>query len=152
MVSIISACERMVKSSAASPFSLWLSRRICVSSSMAASLSSSVIAETSTVLTKRMEEVEREIYELAGGEFNIASPRQVGEVLFDKLKIVEKAKKTKKGQYVTNEEVLQSLKGKHKIVGAILEHRGLKKLLGTYIDALPKLINSRTGQNRRLHP
>ena len=103
------------------------------------------LAETSTVLTKRMEEVEREIYELAGGEFNIASPRQVGEVLFDKLKIVEKAKKTKKGQYVTNEEVLQSLKGKHKIVGAILEHRGLKKLLGTYIDALPKLINSRTG-------
>ena len=81
------------------------------------------LAETSTVLTKRMEEVEREIYELAGGEFNIASPRQVGEVLFDKLKIVEKAKKTKKGQYVTNEEVLQSLKGKHKIVGAILEHR-----------------------------
>ena len=103
------------------------------------------LAETSTVLTKRMEEVEREIYELAGGEFNIASPRQVGEVLFDKLKIVEKAKKTKKGQYVTNEEVLQSLKGKHKIVGAILEHRGLKKLLGTYIDALPKLINPRTG-------
>ena len=103
------------------------------------------LAETSTVLTKRMEEVEREIYELAGGKFNIASPRQVGEVLFDKLKIVEKAKKTKKGQYVTNEEVLQSLKGKHKIVGAILEHRGLKKLLGTYIDALPKLINSRTG-------
>ncbi len=103
------------------------------------------LAETSTVLTKRMEEVEREIYELARGEFNIASPRQVGEVLFDKLKIVEKAKKTKKGQYVTNEEVLQSLKGKHKIVGAILEHRGLKKLLGTYIDALPKLINSRTG-------
>ena len=103
------------------------------------------LAETSTVLTKRMEEVEREIYELAGGEFNIASPRQVGEVLFDKLKIVEKAKKTKKGQYVTNEEVLQSLKSKHKIVGAILEHRGLKKLLGTYIDALPKLINSRTG-------
>ena len=103
------------------------------------------LAETSTVLTKRMEEVEREIYELAGGEFNIASPRQVGEVLFDKLKIVEKAKKTKKGQYVTNEEVLQSLKGKHKIVGEILEHRGLKKLLGTYIDALPKLINSRTG-------
>ena len=103
------------------------------------------LAETSTVLTKRMEEVEREIYELAGGEFNIASPRQVGEVLFDKLKIVEKAKKTKKGQYVTNEEVLQSLKGKHKIVGAILEHRKLKKLLGTYIDALPKLINSRTG-------
>ena len=103
------------------------------------------LAETSNVLTKRMEEVEKEIYELAGAPFNIASPRQVGEVLFDKLKIVEKAKKTKTGQYVTNEEVLQSLKGKHKIVEAILEHRGLKKLLGTYIDALPKLINARTG-------
>ena len=103
------------------------------------------LAETSDVLTKRMEEVEKEIYELAGAPFNIASPRQVGEVLFDKLQIVEKAKKTKTGQYVTNEEVLQSLKGKHKIVEAILEHRGLKKLLGTYIDALPKLINARTG-------
>ncbi len=103
------------------------------------------LAETSNVLTKRLEEVEKEIYELAGTPFNIASPRQVGEVLFDKLKIVEKAKKTKTGQYVTNEEVLQSLKGKHKIVEAILEHRGLKKLLGTYIDALPKLINARTG-------
>ena len=103
------------------------------------------LADTSDVLTKRMEEVEKEIYELAGTPFNIASPRQVGEVLFDKLQIVEKAKKTKTGQYVTNEEVLQSLKGKHKIVEAILEHRGLKKLLGTYIDALPKLINARTG-------
>ena len=103
------------------------------------------LADTSDVLTKRMEEVEKEIYELAGAPFNIASPRQVGEVLFDKLQIVEKAKKTKTGQYVTNEEVLQSLKGKHKIVEAILEHRGLKKLFGTYIDALPKLINARTG-------
>ena len=103
------------------------------------------LADTSDVLTKRMEEVEKEIYELAGAPFNIASPRQVGEVLFDKLQIVEKAKKTKTGQYVTNEEVLQSLKGKHKIVEAILEHRGLKKLLGTYTDALPKLINARTG-------
>lgn len=103
------------------------------------------LADTSDVLTKRMEEVEKEIYELAGAPFNIASPRQVGEVLFDKLQIVEKAKKTKTGQYVTNEEVLQSIKGKHKIVEAILEHRGLKKLLGTYIDALPKLINARTG-------
>lgn len=103
------------------------------------------LAETSTVLTKRMEEVEKEIYEMAGEQFNISSPRQVGEVLFEKLQIVEKAKKTKTGQYVTNEEVLQSLKSKHKIVEAILEHRGLKKLLGTYIDALPKLINPRTG-------
>ena len=108
-------------------------------------LDTNSLSETSNVLTARMEEVEKEIYELAGEPFNIASPKQVGEVLFDKMKIVEKAKKTKTGQYVTNEEVLQSLKGKHKIVEQILEHRGLKKLLGTYVDALPKLINPRTG-------
>ena len=103
------------------------------------------LKDTSGVLTSRMKEIESRIYELAGTEFNIASPKQVGEVLFDRLKIVEKAKKTKTGQYVTNEEVLQSLKHKHEIVADILEHRGLKKLLGTYVDALPKLINPRTG-------
>ena len=101
--------------------------------------------ETSKQLTDRMLEIEARIYELAGTQFNIASPKQVGEVLFDKLKIVEKAKKTKTGQYVTSEEVLQQLKHKHEIVADILEHRGLKKLIGTYIDALPKLINPRTG-------
>lgn len=102
--------------------------------------------ETSTILTNRINELERRIYELAGQSFNIASPKQVGEILFDKLKIVEKAKKTKTGQYVTSEEVLQQLKNKHEIVSDILEHRGLKKLIGTYIDALPKLINPRTGR------
>ena len=104
------------------------------------------LKETSRTLTERMHEIEQRIHELAGMEFNIASPKQVGEVLFEKMKIVEKAKKTKTGQYVTNEEVLQSLKGKHEIVADILEHRGLKKLLGTYVDALPKLINPRTGR------
>ncbi len=103
------------------------------------------LAETSKVFTKRMNDLEHRIYELAGQQFNIASPKQVGEILFDKLKIVEKAKKTKKGQYVTSEEVLQQLRNKHEIVADILEHRGLKKLIGTYIDALPKLINPRTG-------
>ncbi|MBQ8712256.1 MAG: DNA polymerase I [Prevotella sp.] len=103
------------------------------------------LKETSTILTNRMNELEQRIYELAGQRFNIASPKQVGEILFDKLKIVEKAKKTKTGQYVTSEEVLQQLKNKHEIVADILEHRGLKKLIGTYIDALPKLINPRTG-------
>ena len=103
------------------------------------------LKETSKVLTDRMNELERRIYELAGGPFNIASPKQVGEILFDKLKIVEKAKKTKTGQYVTSEEVLQQLRNKHEIVADILEHRGLKKLIGTYIEALPKLINPRTG-------
>ena len=103
------------------------------------------LAETSKQFTQRMNEIERRIYELAGEPFNIASPKQVGEILFDKLKIVEKAKKTKTGQYVTSEEVLQQLKNKHEIVADILQHRGLKKLIGTYIDALPKLINPRTG-------
>ena len=103
------------------------------------------LAETSKQFTTRMNEIEQRIYELAGQPFNIASPKQVGEILFDKLKIVEKAKKTKTGQYVTSEEVLQQLKNKHEIVADILEHRGLKKLIGTYIDALPKLINPRTG-------
>lgn len=104
------------------------------------------LKETSRHFTARMNQIEQEVYQLAGMEFNIASPKQVGEVLFDRLKIVEKAKKTKTGQYVTSEEVLESLKGKHKIVGKILEHRGLKKLLGTYIDALPQLINPATGR------
>ena len=103
------------------------------------------LVETSKQFTNRMNEIETRIYELAGERFNIASPKQVGEILFDKLKIVEKAKKTKTGQYVTSEEVLQQLKNKHEIVADILEHRGLKKLIGTYIDALPKLINPKTG-------
>ncbi len=103
------------------------------------------LEETSKVLTAKLTTIEKHIYELAGINFNIASPKQVGEVLFDRLHIVEKAKKTKTGQYVTSEEVLQSLRGKHGIVTEILEYRGLKKLLSTYIDALPKLINPRTG-------
>ena len=108
-------------------------------------LDTASLAETSKQFTNRMNEIEARIYELAGEQFNIASPKQVGEILFDKLKIIEKAKKTKTGQYVTSEEVLQQLKNKHEIVADILEHRGLKKLIGTYIDALPKLINPKTG-------
>lgn len=103
------------------------------------------LKESSKHFTARMQQIEAEVHQLAGMEFNIASPKQVGEVLFDRLKIVEKAKKTKTGQYITSEEVLESLRGKHEIVGKILEHRGLKKLLGTYIDALPQLINPATG-------
>lgn len=108
-------------------------------------LDTEALAETSKVLTERMKQIERNIYELAGHEFNIASPKQVGEVLFGEMKIVEEPKKTKTGQYVTSEEVLQQLRSKAPIVADILEHRGLKKLLGTYVDALPKLINPRTG-------
>ena len=103
------------------------------------------LKETSELFTMRLTELEHRIYELAGGEFNIASPKQVGDILFGKLQIIEKPKKTKTGQYVTNEETLQSLRSKHEIVEKILEHRGLKKLVGTYVDALPKLINPRTG-------
>ena len=103
------------------------------------------LKETSDILTKRMLDIEKRIYELAGEQFNIASPKQVGDILFEKLKIVDKAKKTKTGQYVTSEDVLQQLRNKHEIVADILEHRGLKKLLGTYVDALPTLINKRTG-------
>ncbi len=104
------------------------------------------LKETSHHFTARMNQIEEEVHQLAGIDFNIASPKQVGEVLFDKLKIVEKAKKTKTGQYVTSEDVLESLRGKHEIVGKILEYRGLKKLLGTYVDALPLLINPKTGK------
>lgn len=103
------------------------------------------LAETSQELTRRMQELEKEIHALAGEEFNIASPKQVGDILFGKMQITEKPKKTKTGQYVTSEEVLQSLRQKSPIVDKILQHRGLKKLLGTYVDALPKLINRKTG-------
>ncbi|MBO5537695.1 MAG: DNA polymerase I [Prevotella sp.] len=103
------------------------------------------LKETSKLFTERMLALEQEIYRLAGEEFNISSPKQVGDILFDKLKIVEKAKKTKTGQYVTSEEVLQQLRSKHPIIDNILAYRGLKKLLGTYVDALPQLINKRTG-------
>ena len=109
-------------------------------------LDTDALRQTSVDLTARLQEIEGEIYDLAGGPFNIASPRQVGEVLFDRLHIIDHAKKTKTGQYVTSEEVLESLRSKHPIVGRILDHRGLKKLLGTYVDALPQLINPRTGR------
>ena len=108
-------------------------------------LDTASLQETSAALTERMNQLEHRIYELAGEEFNIASPKQVGEILFDKLRILEKAKKTRTGQYVTSEEVLQQLRNKHEIVADILDHRGLKKLIGTYVEALPRLINPRTG-------
>lgn len=101
--------------------------------------------ETGQHFRQRMEQLEREIYALAGHPFLLTSPRQVGEVLFDELKLNEKAKKTKSGQYQTGEEVLEAIKDKHPIVAKILAHRALKKLISTYIDALPKLINPATG-------
>lgn len=104
-------------------------------------LDKTALAEYSKTLTLELQGIESEIYKAAEQEFNINSAKQVGEVLFDKLKIVEKPKKTKTGQYVTSEETLESMKDAHPIVGKILEYRGLKKLLSTYIDALPLLVS-----------
>lgn len=101
--------------------------------------------EIERTFTERMQQYERHAFELAGEEFNISSPKQVGEILFGKMKIVDKPKKTKTGQFVTSEEVLLQLKDKAPIVEDILNYRGMKKLLGTYVEALPKLINPRTG-------
>ena len=109
-------------------------------------IDTAALRQTSEDFGARLRQIEQDIYRLAGEVFNIASPRQVGEVLFDRLKIDAKPKKTKTGQYVTSEEVLESLRPRHAIVGRILEYRGLKKLLGTYVDALPQLINPRTGR------
>lgn len=111
-----------------------------------ARISTDTLQETSRYFTERLLQIEDDIYSLAGFTFNIASPKQVGEVLFERLKIVDKAKKTKSGQYSTSEEVLEGLRSKHPIVEKILEHRGLKKLLSTYVDALPALINPQTGK------
>jgi DNA polymerase I len=96
-------------------------------------------------VSKQMNELEKEIYELAGEKFKIMSPKQVGNILFDKMKIIDNPKKTETWQYVTNEEILQQLKGKHKIVDKILNYRETEKLIGTYVDALPTLVNKRTG-------
>ena len=108
-------------------------------------LDTEALQDTSKIFTERMKQYEQDIYKEAGEEFNISSPKQVGDILFGKLQIMDKPKKTKTGQYVTSEEVLQSLESKSPIVRNILNYRGMKKLLSTYIDALPKLINPRTG-------
>ena len=108
-------------------------------------IDTATLKETSQVFTERMLQLEQEIYQAAGKTFNVASPKQVGDILFGEMKIIDKPKKTKTGQYVTSEEVLQTLRSKHPIVAHILDYRALKKLLGTYVDALPKLINPRTG-------
>ena len=108
-------------------------------------LDTAALEETGRNFTERMQQLESDIYELAGHEFTITSPKQVGAVLFDELQISAKVKKTKTGQYSTSEEVLESLRDKHPIVEKILQHRALKKLLSTYVEALPKLIHPKTG-------
>ncbi|MCT4589284.1 MAG: DNA polymerase I [Carboxylicivirga sp.] len=109
-------------------------------------LDDAALKEFAEKLREQIIALEKTIEDLAGMPFNIASPKQVGEVLFEHLKIDDKAKKTKSGQYSTNEETLQKLKEHHEIIPAILEYRGLVKLLNTYVEALPKLINEKTGK------
>lgn len=108
-------------------------------------LDTAALAETGKNFNRRLAEYEQKIYAEAGETFNISSPKQVGDILFGKMKIVDKPKKTKKGQYVTSEEVLTQLRSRAPIVDDILSYRGLKKLLGTYVEALPRLINPSTG-------
>ena len=108
-------------------------------------LDTAALAETGKKFNRRLAEYEQKIYAEAGETFNISSPKQVGDILFGKMKIVDKPKKTKTGQYVTSEEVLTQLRSRAPIVDDILNYRGLKKLLGTYVEALPRLINPRTG-------
>ncbi|MBP5771872.1 MAG: DNA polymerase I [Bacteroidaceae bacterium] len=108
-------------------------------------LDSEALRQASETLRSELEQTEKDIYELAGAEFNISSPKQVGEVLFERLKLLPNARKTKTGAYSTNEEVLQRIRSKHPIVEKILDYRGKQKLINTYLEALPRLINPRTG-------
>lgn len=109
-------------------------------------ISTASLAETSRLFTERMLSLEQQIFSAAGTQFNILSPKQVGEILFERMHIAEKPKKTRNGQYVTSEDVLETYRSGNPIVDLILKYRGLKKLLGTYVDALPQLINPETGK------
>lgn len=109
-------------------------------------INTEALKQSSVILTEEMMQLEKEIHQLAGLEFNVSSPAQVGEVLFDRLRLDDKAKKTKTGQYSTSEDVLEKIRHKHPVIGKILDYRGLRKLLSTYIDALPELINPVTGK------
>jgi DNA polymerase I len=109
-------------------------------------LNAEALKSISAELVMDIADLEREIFKMAGMEFNIGSPKQMGEVLFQRMKIIDNAKRTKTKQFSTGEEVLDKLRDKHPVIGLILEHRGLKKLLSTYVDALPKLINPHTGR------
>ncbi len=104
------------------------------------------LQEMSFVLEKDINGIQSKIFELAGQEFNVASPKQLGDILFEKLKLDPKAKKTKTGQYATGEEVLSKLENEHEIVQKILDFRELVKLKNTYVDALPQLISKKTGR------
>ena len=109
-------------------------------------IDSEALRQSSEILTAELIAIEKEIHDMVGFSFNVSSPAQVGEILFDRLKLDDKAKKTKTGQYSTSEDILEKIRSKHPIIGKILDFRGLKKLLSTYIDALPQLINPKTGK------
>lgn len=109
-------------------------------------IDSKALRQSSEILTAELISIEKEIHDMVGYSFNVSSPAQVGEILFDRLKLDDKAKKTKTGQYSTSEDILEKIRSKHPIIAKILDYRGLKKLLSTYIDALPQLINPRTGK------
>ncbi len=123
-----------------------LTRVLAIMEQNGVRIDTETLKQTSVILTDEMLALEKEIVEMAGTSFNVGSPMQVGEVLFERLKLDEKAKKTKTGQYSTSEDVLEKLRSKHPIVGKILDYRGLKKLLSTYIDALPQMVNPKTGK------
>ena len=123
-----------------------LVKTLCTIERAGVRIDTQALSQSSLVLTEQMQEIELNVQQHVGFEFNLSSAKQVGEVLFDRLKITDKAKKTKTGQYATSEDILEELRGKHPIVPLILEYRGLKKLLSTYIDALPLLVNKHSGK------
>lgn len=123
-----------------------LVKTLCTIERAGVRIDTQALSQSSLVLTEQMQEIEHNVQQHVGFEFNLSSAKQVGEVLFDRLKITDKAKKTKTGQYATSEDILEELRGKHPIVPLILEYRGLKKLLSTYIDALPLLVNKHSGK------
>ncbi|HCD23555.1 MAG TPA: DNA polymerase I, partial [Flavobacteriaceae bacterium] len=110
------------------------------------SLNQQFLHQLSVELERDLKTLEQEIYQCAGSTFNIASPKQLGEILFEQLKLVDKPKKTKTGQYATSEEVLSYLAKDHEIVRKVLEYRGLAKLKSTYIDALPTQVDKKTNR------
>ena len=119
---------------------------LCAMERAGVSIDSKALADFSEMLTRDIREIETKIYEYAGQEFNIASPKQLGEILFEKLAITDKAKKTKTKQYATGEDVLQKLADAHPIIPYILDFRELKKLLSTYVDSLPLLVDTQTNK------
>lgn len=119
---------------------------LCEMESAGVTIDEAALKESSVKMTSEMDNIANEVYALAGHSFNISSPKQVGDVIYNELNLVDKVKKTKGGQMSTSEDVLISMKSKHPIIEKILDYRGVKKLLSTYVDALPEIVNPRTGK------